>query len=146
MPRPGVPAKSRWSTGWFRRARLQHDAQVLDELGLTDELSQDSRPETCLVELLAGGGHRIHLAPGLAHRFGGAVSGEAAPAPRPCRRGLEHLASAPRSSAGELPQGQPQDRLDVELVTGVGQTLERGPDLLGPVTQLAQRGPGLGLR
>ena len=56
LPSPGGPANSRWSAGWRPPpGRLQHDLEMLLELGLADELGQPPGPEGDLL----GGFHRV---------------------------------------------------------------------------------------
>ena len=46
LPRPGGPAKRRWSAGWpRRRAASSTISEMLFELGLADELAQPAGPQ-----------------------------------------------------------------------------------------------------
>ncbi len=109
LPSPGGPANSRWSAGWLAlEGRLDHDAQVLGQLALADELGEGPGTEPGLVGLLGRRGHRVDRSAGTAPgstagvgpvhgrqhllRASGltgcapARAGRSAPAPRPARR------------------------------------------------------------
>jgi hypothetical protein len=45
LPSPGGPANSRWSTACPAAGRFEHDAQVLLQLALADELVERSRSQ-----------------------------------------------------------------------------------------------------
>ena len=111
--------------------------QVLDELGLPDELGQVPGPEAGLVELARPGGHRVHVArasPGrpavaAASALPRRVEGDDAPRARPLIGPASSRRARRRSSSHRV----------VALAA-----VESPPDLLGAVAELGQRGSDLG--
>ena len=65
--------------------RLEHDPEVLGELGLPDELVEGPRPEVRLIDLFGRGGHRVHRADSASRALGPAPAPAASlgPAPAP---------------------------------------------------------------
>ena len=98
LPRPGRAGEEDVVDGLAALAgRLEHDAEVLDQLGLPDELGERTGPEPDLFELLVGVRRRrvdhprpATAAPSVAGRSSVAVDGQDLPA----RPGAHRLASS----------------------------------------------------
>ena len=138
LPSPGGPAKSRWSTGWpRRRAASQDDVQVLDQLGLPDELGQRAGVAAGLFGLLGRTGHRVHRRP---RRSGSAPHGRlvvsAGRSPRGAPRGAHRARQLPQRLRAAAPRTEPV----------LAEPVERPPDLVGPVAEPGQGGADLGPR
>ena len=54
LPRPGGPAKSRWSAACDDERSAEHDPKMPFQLGLADELRQRLGPQPGFVEQQAG--------------------------------------------------------------------------------------------
>ena len=113
--------------------RLEHDLEVLGELGLAVELVEVPGPQPGLVGELGRVGQGVH---GPRRASSGADAG---PARRPARGVWTATALRAGRSPGprQLPQRLAEQLLDRALVCA---TLEGAADLVGPVAELGQRG------
>ena len=144
LPRPGGPANSRWSTGCARRRAASMTMCRCSVSWACPTNSSRCRGRSRTSSAAPRG--RAGASTGRRRRHRRRCRDEREVVPRAIarpRRAAEHLAARAHRAPRQLAQRAAQQLLDGTLL---GDAVEGTPDLVGPVAELAERGPDLAAR